>query len=104
MRQKSRPLWLLPETFKQELKKLNRDNTYLVYCRSGHRSAKASGMMKKLDFRTVYNMLGGIIYVKGNVPELVYSRKRGAEFSEKKKVENLQRLPEKNLQVVSRFL
>lgn len=49
------------DTFKQELKKLNRDSTYLVYCRSGHRSAKASQMMKKLGFRRVYNMLGGII-------------------------------------------
>ena len=48
------------ETFRDELDRLDKDNTYLIYCRSGARSGKALDMMKELNFREVYN-LGGII-------------------------------------------
>ncbi|MBU2641529.1 MAG: rhodanese-like domain-containing protein [Gammaproteobacteria bacterium] len=33
----------------------------LVTCRSGQRSARACGMLKKAGFETVYNQAGGII-------------------------------------------
>jgi len=39
---------------------LNKNKIYLIYCRSGRRSENALNMMKELDFREVYNMLGGI--------------------------------------------
>jgi len=48
------------ETFRDELNKLDKNKTYLVYCRSGGRSGNASTIMKKLNFREAYNMLGGI--------------------------------------------
>ena len=49
------------ETFRDELDKLDKDKTYLIYCRSGNRSGKALDIMAELNFREAYNMLGGII-------------------------------------------
>ncbi len=49
------------ETFRDELSKLDKNKTYLIYCRSGNRSGKALDMMEELGFREVYNMSGGII-------------------------------------------
>jgi rhodanese-related sulfurtransferase len=48
------------ETFREELNKLDKNKTYLVYCRSGGRSAAALDIMQELGFREAYNMLGGI--------------------------------------------
>lgn len=49
------------DTFRNDLDKLDKNKTYLIYCRSGSRSEKALNIMKELDFREVYNMSGGII-------------------------------------------
>lgn len=48
------------EEFQNELNKLDKEKTYLIYCQSGNRSGKVLSIMKELDFREVYNMLGGI--------------------------------------------
>ena len=48
------------DTFRNDLDKLDKNKTYLIYCRSGRRSENALNIMKELDFREVYNMLGGI--------------------------------------------
>ena len=49
------------DTFKNDLDKLDKNKTYLIYCRSGNRSENALNIMKEIDFRELYNMLGGII-------------------------------------------
>ncbi len=49
------------DTFRNDLDKLDKNKTYLIYCRSGRRSENALNIMKEIDFREVYNMLGGII-------------------------------------------
>ena len=49
------------ETFQDELNKLYKDKTYLVYCRSGVRSRNALDIMAELNFREAYNVLGGIL-------------------------------------------
>lgn len=49
------------DTFRNDLDKLDKNKTYLIYCRSGTRSENALNIMKELDFREVYNMSGGII-------------------------------------------
>lgn len=48
-------------TFRDELNKLDKNNTYLIYCRSGSRSGKALDIMGGLNFKEVYNVSGGII-------------------------------------------
>lgn len=41
----------------------------LVTCRSGQRSARACGILKKAGFETVYNQAGGIIaWERANLP------------------------------------
>ena len=56
-------------TFKQELNKLDKAKAYLIYCRTGHRTGIALGLMKELGFMEVYNMLGGITaWVKNGYP------------------------------------
>jgi rhodanese-related sulfurtransferase len=46
--------------FKDEVNKLDKDLTYLIYCRSGNRSASAAKVMVENGFKDVYNMTGGI--------------------------------------------
>ena len=48
------------ETFRDELDNLDKNKTYLIYCRSGGRSGKALDIMAELNFKEVYNILGGI--------------------------------------------
>ena len=48
------------ETFRDELDNLDKNKTYLIYCRSGGRSGNALNIMADLNFREAYNMLGGI--------------------------------------------
>lgn len=45
--------------FETEAAKLDKTKTYLVYCRSGKRSATACEMLAKLGFANVSNMQGG---------------------------------------------
>lgn len=46
--------------FKTKVAELDKDKTYLVYCRSGRRSAAASEIMtKELGFTSVKNLEGG---------------------------------------------
>ncbi len=46
--------------FAVNAKKLAKDKTYLVYCRSGRRSAASSKILDDLGFEHVYNLKGGI--------------------------------------------
>lgn len=46
--------------YADELKKLDKDSTYLVYCRTGNRSSYFVQTMKVLGFTDMYNMTGGI--------------------------------------------
>ncbi len=55
--------------FKDAIGKLDRDKTYLTYCRSGRRSAKASEIMLELGFEKIYMINGGIFaWDKANLP------------------------------------
>lgn len=52
----------------QELEK-HKNKPILVTCRSGQRSARACGMLKKAGFETVFNQSGGIIaWERANLP------------------------------------
>lgn len=47
--------------FQESLKELDPEKTFIVYCRSGNRSATAVAQMKELGVNQSYNLLGGII-------------------------------------------
>lgn len=46
--------------FKAKLDALDKDKKYVIYCRSGNRSGQTMKIMKKLKFKEVYNLLGGV--------------------------------------------
>ncbi len=48
------------ETFRDTLNTLDKNKTYLIYCRSGGRSGSALDIMAELNFKEAYNILGGI--------------------------------------------
>ncbi len=49
------------DQFEDEIKKLNPSDKYIIYCRSGKRSARAYNIMEKLNFENLYNMEGGYL-------------------------------------------
>jgi rhodanese-related sulfurtransferase len=50
----------LGENFSREIETLNKNKTYLLYCRSGSRTRKAADQMQKAGFKKVYMLEGGI--------------------------------------------
>ncbi|BBO71228.1 hypothetical protein DSCA_51580 [Desulfosarcina alkanivorans] len=46
--------------FVDRLKSLDRDKTYLIYCRSGNRSGKSLAIFETLGFRRAYHLASGI--------------------------------------------
>ena len=56
-----------PQNFMLEIEKLNKDNSYYIYCRTGVRSANSCQLMNELGFDKVYNLLGGIVEWKGEL-------------------------------------
>ncbi|CAN5530012.1 hypothetical protein BH10BAC5_BH10BAC5_04940 [soil metagenome] len=58
--------------FKNSLAKLDKNKTYLVYCRSGNRSVKASKILNDLEVHSIYNLKGGIEDWKSSKYSLEY--------------------------------
>ncbi len=48
-------------TFRNELDALDKNKTYLVFCRSGNRSQSTIDIMEELGFINIYHMTGGMI-------------------------------------------
>lgn len=57
----ARNLDIMSPGFVNEVKKLPKDKTYLVYCRSGNRSGQACEIMADLGFEKLKNLAGGIM-------------------------------------------
>ncbi|MCI0535445.1 MAG: rhodanese-like domain-containing protein [Verrucomicrobiales bacterium] len=51
--------WNAPD-FEKKVSELDRRKTYLVHCAVGGRSAKASDKLAKLNFKSIYNLEGGL--------------------------------------------
>jgi rhodanese-related sulfurtransferase len=47
-------------SFTQEIDKLDKEKTYLIYCATGSRSKAAIGLMIRMKFAEVYNMTYGV--------------------------------------------
>ena len=55
--------------FPTRLAELDRDATYLLYCRSGARTGQAHGLLTELGFRDVVDVEGGLIaWVNAELP------------------------------------
>jgi phage shock protein E len=55
--------------FEENVKKLDKDKIYYVYCRSGNRSTQATTLMKNLGFKNIYNVKDGIDNIlKSGIP------------------------------------
>lgn len=46
------------ERFEEVVSKLDKDKTYLVYCKAGGRCGSAAELMDKKGFRKVYSVMG----------------------------------------------
>ena len=55
-------------TFRDELNKLDKSKTYLIYCRSGSRSGQALTIMKELAFKEVYDAGGISAWITAGFP------------------------------------
>ena len=55
--------------FRQQIAELPRDGSYLVYCRSGNRSAAAARIMAELGFEDVLDGGGFAELVEAGLPE-----------------------------------
>ena len=51
--------------FREQLATLDRDATYLLYCRSGNRSGQSLPLFRELGFRDVRHLSHGILAWKG---------------------------------------
>ena len=49
------------DKFRGQIDELDRNNKYLIYCRSGNRSRGALEVMVEMDFKEVYHLSNGII-------------------------------------------
>lgn len=57
------------EDFAAQVESLPRDKPYVLYCRSGRRSAEAQEAMAKMGFQNVASMTGGIqAWQQGEMP------------------------------------
>lgn len=55
--------------FEKKLRALDRKKSYLVYCRTGNRSRKATVAMEALGFRSIFHMTDGIVrWKQQNLP------------------------------------
>jgi rhodanese-related sulfurtransferase len=52
---------VMGSAFASAIAKLDKSKSYLVYCRSGSRSASACGLMASNGFTSLYNLSGGIM-------------------------------------------
>ena len=47
--------------FKKKVEKIDKEKNYIIYCKSGARGEYFMGIMRKLGFPHVYNILGGFV-------------------------------------------
>ena len=52
---------LEPQSFMDEIEKLDKNKHYYIYCRSGARSQQACQVLNSIGIDTTYNLMGGIL-------------------------------------------
>ena len=66
----SKHIDIMDHQFLNKVNELPKDGTYLIYCRSGNRSAMACSVMLRNGFQNVYNLGNGIMGWDGDISEL----------------------------------
>ena len=57
------------ESFREKLSALDTSATYVVYCRSGRRSAEAAEIMEEMGFADIYHLEDGVLgWQKAGLP------------------------------------
>lgn len=51
---------VMDASFPEQIEQLDKEKSYLVFCRSGGRSVTACNLMSSKGFKKLYNLLGGI--------------------------------------------
>lgn len=51
---------IMGPSFQQSISELDKNKTYLIYCRSGNRSSTACSFMARQGFEKLFNLSGGI--------------------------------------------
>ncbi len=65
----ARQIDFLEEGFIEKVSKLDRNRPYLIHCRSGGRSSRSLALWKKMKFKKVYHLDGGILaWEKAGLP------------------------------------
>ncbi|NJN26211.1 MAG: rhodanese-like domain-containing protein [Cyclobacteriaceae bacterium] len=59
--QGARSMDIYSKNFTEEINKLDKDQTYYVYCKTGIRSRNAAGYMRQAGFKNVCEIQGGIL-------------------------------------------
>ena len=54
-----------PQSFMDEVNKLDKEKNYYIYCRSGVRSLQACQVLESVGVVKTYNLLGGILVWNG---------------------------------------
>ncbi len=49
------------EDFEEKVAKMDKEKTYLVYCRSGQRSLDATTIMRNMGYKKIYEIDGGYL-------------------------------------------
>lgn len=60
---------IMSSDFLNKVNKLDKERSFLVYCRGGNRSATACSLMERNGFKTVYNLANGIMGWDGDIVE-----------------------------------
>lgn len=47
--------------FQEKINKLDKGKKYIIYCQTGSRSSAGAGLMDRIGFVDVYNMVGGVM-------------------------------------------
>ena len=72
---------LFSRSFKSRIGRFDKDRTFLLYCKIGRRSKMAQGMMRKMGFSKVYNLIGGtLLWEEEGLPLKSSGKKSIASF------------------------
>lgn len=84
----ARNIDILGGEFVDELAKLDKSKTYLVYCRSGNRSGSACSVMSANGFSKVYNLAGGIMFWDGPINRNLKTTNYGNDYNQLESLES----------------